>query len=396
MKCAFWAVLLAGWVCCSGAATSGVKTGADQVEKYVPDLKGKRVGLVGNPSSIIEGKASLDVLLGMGVKVVKAFGPEHGFRGNASNGRSVKDEVDEKTGVPIISLYGKKHRPSAADMADVDEMIYDIQDVGVRFYTNINVLREVMEACAENDKELIVLDRPNPNGYMVDGPVLDMKLQSGIGRFPIPIAYGMTVGEFAQMINGEGWLEKGRKCKLRVIPVANYTHDTPYVLPVNPSPNLNTALSVALYPSTCLFEGTILNHGRGTMMPFTVVGAPQLKGKYAFSYTPVGIPGMSEDPIYMGQVCYGLDLRGVDVEKLRQSRHLNLKWMIELYQAFPDKEHFFDQKFYKEVGSIDKLAGTTEFKKQIAAGMSEDEIRKTWEPGLAAFGKVREKYLIYP
>jgi uncharacterized protein YbbC (DUF1343 family) len=382
----------------SSFADAGGKlmTGADRTDQYVPYLKGKRVGLVGNPTSIIGDKPSIDVLPGLGVKLVKLFGPEHGFRGNASNGTKVSDEVDPATGIPIISLYGKKNKPSADDLSDLDVLIYDIEDMGVRFYTNINVLRNVMDACAEHDKEVLILDRPNPHAYMVDGPILDMNLKSGIGQFPIPIAHGMTTAEFAQMINGEGWLANGRKCKLKIIPNANYTHDTPYVLPVKPSPNLNTPQSVMLYPSTCLFEGTILNHGRGTMMPFTVLGAPALKGKYEFSYTPHSIPGMSEDPVHKDQVCYGLDLRNYDVEQLRKKRQINLQWMIELYNAYPDKARFFDQSYHKQIGNIDKLAGTYEFKKQIIAGMSEEDIRKTWQPGLDAFKKIRQKYLIYP
>ncbi|HEX8521944.1 MAG TPA: DUF1343 domain-containing protein [Tepidisphaeraceae bacterium] len=381
----------------AGATTAPI-TAADQTDQYVPLLKGKRVALVANPTSIIGGKPSADVLPGLGVKIVKIFGPEHGFRGNASNGTSVTDEIDAKTGIPIISLYGPRKKPRAADLADVDVMVYDIQDMGVRFYTNINTLRDVMDSCAENDVEMMVLDRPNPHAYLIDGPVLDMKLKSGIGQFPIPIAHGMTVGEFAQMINGEGWLENGakKKCKLKVIPIANYTHETPYTLPVSPSPNLNTPQAVMLYPSTCLFEGTILNHGRGTMMPFTVMGAPALKGKYEFSYTPQGIRGMSEDPVHKGEVCYGLDLRNYDAEQLRKRRQINLSWMIELYNAYPDKSRFFDSSYHKQIGNIDKLSGTTEFKKQIIAGMSEEEIRKTWQPGLEAFKKVRAQYLIYP
>src|SRR5687768_607768 len=256
-----------------------------------------------------------------------------------------------------------------------------------------------MEACAEHDKEMLLLDRPNPNAYMVDGPILDPKFKSGIGQFPIPIAHGMTVGEFAQMINGEGWLEgpaSGKQCKLKIIPVANYTHDTPYALPVNPSPNLNTPQAVMLYPSTSLFEGTILNHGRGTYTPFTGLGAPALKGKYEFSYTPVGIPGMAENPVHQNEVCYGLDLRNYDADQLRKSRRINLSWMKELYAAYPDKSRFFDQTYHKQIGNIDKLAGVYEFKQQIMSGMSEDEIRKTWQPGLAAFREVRQKYLLYP
>ena len=354
--------------------------------------------MVVNQTSIIGDKPSLDVLIASGVRVVKVFGPEHGFRGNASNGTAVADEVDAKTGVPVISLYGKKRKATAEDLADVDVLIYDIQDMGVRFYTNINTLRDVMDACAENDVELMLLDRPNPHGYLIDGPILDMSNQSGIGQFPIPIAHGMTVGEFARMINGEGWLENkgGRKCKLTVVKIANYHHDMPYVLPVNPSPNLNTPQGVMLYPSTCLFEGTILNHGRGTQTPFTVMGAPALKGIYAFSYTPVGIPGMAEDPVHQNEVCYGLDLRGYDVEELRRKRQINLSWIKELYAAYPDKARFFDKSYHKQIGNIDKLSGTTKFKEQIIAGVSEEEIRKTWEPGLTAFKAKRQKYLLYP
>jgi len=386
-------------VACAAAAPNSEKpliTGADQTDQYVPQLKGKRVAMLVNQTSTIGGKSSVDVLLASGVKVIKIFGPEHGFRGNASNGTVVGDEIDAATGLPIISLYGKKRKPNAQDLADVDVVIFDVQDMGVRFYTKINTLRDVMDACAEHGRELMLLDRPNPHGYMVDGPILDMSLKSGIGQFPIPIAHGMTMGEFAQMINGEGWLENGRQCKLNVIKLANYHHDMPYVLPVPPSPNLNTAQGIMLYPSTCLFEGTILNHGRGTRMPFTVMGAPALKGMYEFSYTPVSIPGMAEDPVHQDQVCYGLDLRGVDVEQLRKQRQINLGWMKELYAAYPDKARFFDQSYHKQIGNIDKLAGVYEFRKQVEAGVSEEEIRKTWEPGLAAFREKRQKYLLYP
>jgi uncharacterized protein YbbC (DUF1343 family) len=373
-------------------------TGADQTEKYVPSLKGKRVAMVVNPTSIIGDKPSVDVLLASGVRVVKIFGPEHGFRGNASNGTAVADEIDAKTGVPIISLYGKKRKPTAEDLSDVDVLIYDIQDMGVRFYTNINTLRDVMDACAENNIELMLLDRPNPHGYLIDGPILEEKHKSGIGQFPIPIAHGMTIGEFAQMINGESWLlnTAGKKCKLNIVKIANYHHDMPYVLPVNPSPNLNTPQGVMLYPSTCLFEGTILNHGRGTQMPFTVMGAPALKGIYAFSYTPVSIPGMAEDPVHQNEVCYGLDLRKVDVEQLRKKRQINLSWMKELYAAYPDKARFFDRSYHRQIGNIDRLSGRSEFKQQIIDGASEEEIRKTWEPGLAAYKEMRKKYLLYP
>lgn len=377
------------------AKNSKIMTGADQPDQYLPYLKGKRIGILANPTSVIGDKHLVDFLLSKGVNVVKAFGPEHGFRGNASAGVEVADERDAATGVKIISLYGKKRKPTREDLADVDLMIYDVQDVGVRFYTNINALRDLMESCAEFDKELLILDRPNPNGYLIDGPVLDMSLKSGIGQFPVPIAHGMTIAEFAQMINGEGWMANNLKARLKIIKIKNYDHDMEYVLPVKPSPNLSTQQSIMLYPSTCLFEGTKLNHGRGTRSAFEVIGSPLLKGKYSFSYTPVSIPGMSETPLYMNEVCYGLDLRNYDVKKLRRSKKLNLQWMIELYKAYPEKEKFFDRSFSKEIGNIDYLAGTKEFKEQIIAGKSEEEIRKTWKPGLANFKKMRRKYLLY-
>jgi uncharacterized protein YbbC (DUF1343 family) len=252
-----------------------------------------------------------------------------------------------------------------------------------------------MESCAEFKKELIILDRPNPNGYLVDGPVLDMSLKSGIGQFPIPIAHGMTIAEFAQMINGEGWLSNKMVSQLKIVKVRNYHHDMEYVLPVKPSPNLNTQQSVMLYPSTCLFEGTILNHGRGTYSPFAVFGSPLLKAQYSFSFTPVSIPGMSETPLHMNQINYGLDLRNYDTKKLRKSKKLNLKWMMELYKAYPEKRNFFDKSFSKEIGDIDKLSGTRDFREQIIAGKTEEEIRKSWEPGLTNYKKTRKKYLLY-
>ncbi|CAN5132541.1 DUF1343 domain-containing protein [soil metagenome] len=373
-----------------------ILTGADQINQYLPYLKGKRIALVVNQTSIIGSKPSVDSLLGRGVQIVKIFGPEHGFRGNASNGAKVDNEVDAKTGIPIISLYGKNKKPSREHLADVDLVIYDIQDVGARFYTYINTLDHVMEACAENNKELMILDRPNPNGYVVDGPILEDHLHSGIGMHRIPITHGMTMAEFAQLINGEGWLPNKAQCKLHIVKVANYTHDMPYELPVMPSPNLNSQQSIMLYPSICLFEGTIISQGRGTYMPFAVLGAPALKGKYNFSFRPVSLKGMSETPLHQDMDCYGLDLRKYDVGKLRKSRQLNLGWLMEMYKAYPDKERFFDMSQSKQMNSIDKLAGTENLKKQIIAGTSEAEIRKSWEPGLSNFKTLRKKYLLYP
>jgi len=253
-----------------------------------------------------------------------------------------------------------------------------------------------MEACAENGKELLILDRPNPNAYFIDGPVLDMKLKSGIGRFPIPITHGMTIGEFAQMINGEGWLPNKQKCKIKIIPIAGYNHDMPYTLPVKPSPNLNTQQSVMLYPSLCLFEGTVISQGRGTYFPFTVLGNPLFNNKYAFSFTPTGIPGMAETPLHMNEACYGLDLRKYDPEQLRKSKKINLQWMMEFYKAYPHKEKFFDYKQSKEIGNIDFRTGDSRFKEQIVAGWYEENIRKSWEPGLSNYKKIRKKYLLYP
>lgn len=376
-------------------STSGIKTGAEQTEKYLPILKGKRVAIVANPTSII-GKTSLvDSLKSLQVNIVKIFGPEHGFRGTASAGAVVSDSIDAKTGIPEISLYGKKSKPSKEDLANVDVVVFDIQDVGARFYTYINLLARVMESCADNKKELIVLDRPNPNGFTVDGPILDMKLKSGIGMFPIPITHGMTIGELAQLYNGEGWLENKAKCAVTIIPVANYSHDMEYVLPVAPSPNLNTPQSILLYPSLCLFEGTIISQGRGTYFPFSVLGNPDLKGKYDYSFTPVSIKGMAETPLHQDKACYGLDLRKYDTSEFRKTGQINLKWLIEMYQAYPYKEKFFDFRQSKQMGNFDKLAGTTLLKEQIIAGKSEAEIRETWNPGLANFKKLRSKYLIY-
>jgi len=373
-----------------------IKTGAEQLDKYLPLLKGKRVAMMANLTTIIGQSHLVDSLHKLGVNIVKVFGPEHGFRGNASAGVHVEDEKDPATGIPIISLYGKKNKPTKEDMADVDILIYDLQDVGCRFYTNINALSRLMEACYENGKEMLILDRPNPNGYLIDGPILDMKYKSGIGMFPIPMSHGLTVAEFAQMANGEGWLKDKVKCKLTIIPVANYNHDMEYILPVKPSPNLNTQQSIMLYPSTCMFEGVYINHGRGTMFPFTVFGSPYLKGKYDFSYTPTGIKGMSETPLFMNQVCYGLDLRNYDVSLLRKSKQINIQWLIELYKASPNKEQFFDISLSKEMGTFEFRVGSGLMRQQIIDGKSEKEIRASWEPGLSEYKVMRKKYLLYP
>ncbi|PWJ54284.1 uncharacterized protein YbbC (DUF1343 family) [Dyadobacter jejuensis] len=373
-----------------------IKTGADRTEAYLSYLKGKKVGVVVNQTSIIGNTPLVDSLVSLGVDIKLIFGPEHGFRGTASNGDKVSDSVDPKTGIPAISLYGKLKKPTKEQMASIDLMVFDIQDVGVRFYTYINTLGHVMEACAENNKELLLLDRPNPNGFLVDGPILEDHLHSGIGMYKIPIGHGLTMGEFAQMINGEGMLPQKMKCALKIIKVEHYTHDSAYTLPVLPSPNLNTQQSVMLYPHLCLFEGTIISQGRGTYMPFSVLGAPLLKGKYSFSFEPKSIKGMSESPLHMNETCYGIDLRKYDVEQIRKSGQLNIAWLIELYKAYPQKNKFFDKTQSRQMGDFDKLAGTENLREQIIAGKSESEIRQSWEPGLQAFKQLRKKYLLYP
>ncbi|MBS1500706.1 MAG: DUF1343 domain-containing protein [Bacteroidetes bacterium] len=368
-----------------------ILTGADQTAKYVGYLQNKNVAMVINQTSVI-GKnhvSSLDSLLKLGVHITKIFGPEHGFRGTASNGAIVIDTVDPETGIPAISLYGKHYKPTPDDLKGLDIVVFDIQDVGTRFYTYLSTLHYVMEACAENNIELMILDRPNPNGFYVDGPVLDTAYRSFVGLDPIPIVHGLTFAEYAQMANGEGWLKGHIKCRLKIIKVANYRHSLPYTLPVNPSPNLNTPQSVLLYPSLCLFEGTVISMGRGTMYPFQVLGHPLLKDKYAFSFTPVSIPGMSEDPPQKNKVCYGIDLRNYDTDQLKSTKKLNILWLTELYKAFPDKGYFFNAYFTK-------LAGNEQLRKQIEEGQSEAEIRKSWEPALSRYKQMRKKYLLYP
>ena len=379
---------------CASKTSSDIITGADQTKEYLSYLKGKNVALTINHTSTIGMKSSLDSLVALGVKVVKVFGPEHGFRGDAPNGAVIQNEFDEKTGVPVISLFGEKQKPTPDDMAGVDIMIFDMQDVGVRFYTYLATLRYVMEACAENGVELMVLDRPNPNDFYVDGPVLEEEFKSFVGLDPIPILHAMTYGEYAGMLNGEAWLENGVKCDLKVIKMQNYEHGKPYSPPLPPSPNLNTQQSILLYPSLCLFEGTVISQGRGTYFPFTVLGNPELKDKYSFSFTPDSIKGMSENPPLRGMECFGIDLREYDTDIFRQTGRINLSWMIEFYNAYPDKENFFTLRPNGQY-RIDRLAGTASLREQIINGKSEEEIRASWEPGLSNFKAIREKYLLY-
>jgi uncharacterized protein YbbC (DUF1343 family) len=350
---------------------------------YIPKLKDKRVAVFANNTSVLGHVHLVDILVSTKVNVVKILSPEHGFRGDVPDGDDVGDSKDEKTGIPIISIYGDKNKkPTAAHLADVDVVIFDIQDVGTRFYTYISSLHYLMEACAENKKKLLVLDRPNPNGF-VDGPILEAENKSFVGMHPIPIAHGLTIGEMAKMINGEGWLEGGIKCDLEVIAMSNYTHHDSISLAVKPSPNLPNDHSIAMYPSICLFEGTALSLGRGTQNPFEIIGHPSLKNQ-PFEFTPVSIPTMSAKPKLENQVCYGLDLRNAKPE-----RRIVLKYLIDMYNQFPEKDKFF-------IPYIDKLSGTREFKEQIKNGMTEEQIRATWAPGLAKYKEMRKKYTMYP
>lgn len=359
--------------------------GAAQIDLLLSKLEGKPVALVVNNTSLI-GKTHLaDTLKSRGVNIRKIFAPEHGFRGTADAGEHVKDGVDVKTGLSLVSLYGSNRKPTPEQLADIDIVIFDIQDVGVRFYTYISTLHLVMEACAAQNKKVIVLDRPNPNGSYVDGPVLEPAFKSFLGMHTIPLVHGVTVGELAQMINGEGWLPEGKKCALEVITMKNWKHSDFYSLPAKPSPNLPNDQSIRLYPSLGLFEGTTLSVGRGTQMPFQIVGHPDLKGKMSFEFTPVSIPGMAKNPPHENKVCYGLDLRNVEMPP-----SLTLKYLLEMYNAFPDKTKFFNDK------NFDTHLGTSKLREQIKAGLTEEAIRQTWQKDLDAYKQMRAKYLLYP
>lgn len=361
---------------------SGVITGADKVHDIYKNVYGKRIALVVNHTSLI-GKTHLaDSLKSLGVNIVKIFGPEHGFRGNAADGELVNDSLDVRTGIPLVSLYGKNKKPTPQQLENVDVVIFDIQDVGTRFYTYISTMHYVMEACAEAKKKMIILDRPNPNDF-VDGPLNEKPFQSFVAMHPVPIAHGLTVGELAQMINGEGWLANRIKCDIEIIKLSNWRHGEDYMLPVGPSPNLPNNQAIRLYPSICLFEGTVISLGRGTPFPFQVLGNPELKNM-TFTFTPVTIKGVAVKPPHENKLCYGLDLRTEVPE-----RKISLKHLIGMYQAYPDKEKFFIPYF-------DILAGTPELKEQIKSGFTEEQIRATWRDDLEKYNLIRKKYLLYP
>ncbi|MEO5593000.1 MAG: DUF1343 domain-containing protein [Chitinophagaceae bacterium] len=386
--------------------------GAERLNVYVPLLKGKKVAIFANQTSLVGNTHLVDTLQKLGIIIKIIFGPEHGFRGTADAGEKVTNATDEKTGIPVISLFGSKRRPSAEDLKDIDIMVFDIQDVGVRFYTFISSLEEYMEAALENSKPLLILDRPNPNGFYVDGPVLETKYKSFVGMQPVPIVYGMTIGEYAFMIAGEKWLsEKANKkydyyrtaqnsadtaFHFLVIKCLNYSHQSKYILPVRPSPNLPSVQSIYLYPSTCFFEGTVLSEGRGTNVPFQVFGHPSLPNSL-YSFTPQPNEGAKNSKHY-GKVCYGWNLSGRPEEVLQKvNNQIQLKWLLEAYRLFPARDSFFivAKSGKPEDYFFNKLAGNATLMQQIKEGKTEKEIRASWEPTLTNFKNIRKKYLMY-
>ncbi len=360
---------------------------AYQTKAYFPYLRNKKVALVANPTSRINEVHLLDTMLAAGIDVDRVLAPEHGFRGEAEAGEHVESGTDSKTGVKIISLYGSNRKPKTADLAGLDIVVFDIQDVGVRFYTYVSTMHYVMERCAEMGIEFMVLDRPNPNGHYIDGPVLQPQYRSFIGMHPVPLVHGMTLGEFALMINGEGWLENKMKVELKVIPVEDYDHNTHYVLPVAPSPNLPNMKSIYLYPSLGLFEGTVMSIGRGTDMPFQVVGHPALDTGMIY-FTPRSIPGVSKHPKHEGTKCRGWDLRDTALA-LRDQQKLHLQWLIHSCQQLKDEGAYFKSFFYK-------LSGNRLLRDKIEEGWSEEQIRASWQNDLEKFSLIRKKYLLYP
>jgi uncharacterized protein YbbC (DUF1343 family) len=393
-------------------APTEIMPAAYRTQVYVPMLKGKRVAIFANHTATIGTVHLVDTLLKLGVNITVAFGPEHGFRGTADAGEKVDTYIDPTTKIPVISLYGKKRKPTPEDLKDVDIMLFDIQDVGTRFYTYISSLQEYMEAAFENSKPLMILDRPNPNGFYVDGPVLDTAYKSFVGMNPIPTVYGMTIGEYAFMVAGEQWLSpkanekyayyktaensKDTAFHFQLIKCASYTHSSKYILPIKPSPNLPDMASIYWYASTCLFEGTVLSEGRGTEHPFCIFGHPSLPKTY-FPFTPQPMEGAKE-PKLKGQQCYGWNLYGPDAA-IRQviGNQVQIKYILDAYKLFPDKENFFikPKSGNMELSFFNKLAGNKELMQQIKDGKTEAEIRASWKPKLDAFKEIRKKYLMY-
>ncbi|MBU0763400.1 MAG: DUF1343 domain-containing protein [Bacteroidetes bacterium] len=381
-------ILILTRITAAGIEYAKVRTGAERVEEYLPLLKNKKVAIVANQTSLICNTHLVDSLLALGVNVIRLFSPEHGFRGDADAGEHVGNYTDKKTGLDVISLHGDSKKPKVNDLDETDIVLFDLQDVGVRFYTYISTMHYVMEACLENDIELIVLDRPNPNGFYIDGPVLDLKYKSFLGMHPVPVVHGMTIGEYALMINGEGWLGEGKTCRLKVISCEGYTHSSYYRLPVKPSPNLPNMESVYLYPSLGLFEGTAMSVGRGTDFPFQVVGHPEIEDT-SFSFIPRSIEGADKNPKYKGITCNGVDLRSLGIHLVLTEKRLHLEWIMDAYKAFPQKDKFFTSGFTRHTGNA-------EFKQQIIDGTDAATIRSGWQKNIEKFKVVRRKYLLYP
>ncbi len=373
----------------SEGQTPPVMPGGWRVPELVAKIDGRSVALVVNHTSTLGQVHLVDTLRALGVLVQRILSPEHGFRGTADAGAHVSDEVDGHTGIPIVSLYGPRRKPLPKDWDGVDLVIFDIQDVGTRFYTYISTLHYVMESCAENGKPVLLLDRPNPNGHYVDGPVLEPRFKSFVGMHQVPIVYGMTIGEYGLMINGEGWLEGGMTCQLEVLPCLHYDHQTMYDLPVPPSPNLPNLRSVLLYPSLCFFEGTPVSIGRGTTKQFQVIGHPDLKS-LEYTFTPDSMYGAA-DPPQKGQLCHGFDLTSLDPAHIFAERAINLDYLITTFMLFEEKEHFFNEN-----GWIDRLAGTTTLRASIENGWTAKAIKESWQPGIEAFMEIRQRYLLYP
>ncbi len=363
-----------------------VVPGAERMNLYLDSLKGKRVAIVANQTSVIKGIHLVDTLLCEEINVVKIFAPEHGFRGDGDAGEAIQSSFDVKTGISVVSLYGSHKKPTMEDMMDVDVVIFDIQDVGVRFYTYLSTLHYVMEACAENHKKLIILDRPNPNAHYVDGPILEMEFKSFVGMHPVPIVYGMTIGEYAKMINGEFWLSDSLQCPLNIVPVKNYTHKTKYSLPIPPSPNLKSELAIALYPSLCLFEATSISIGRGTPRPFEMYGHPRFPVSN-FVFTPKPAVG-AKYPLHVNRICNGFDLKNA---LQKRSYELNLFYLTNARDLLGDSAVFIDQNAF-----FNRLAGNASLKEQLYKGWGPKEIRDSWKPGIEQFLIKRKKYLIYP
>ena len=392
MKHVFLVLLFATFLACRSQSTSPfaaerLQTGAEQTELYLETLRGKRVGIIANQTSLIGNTHLVDTLLSMGVEVTKVFAPEHGFRGEAGAGEHIADGKDPKTGLEVLSLYGKLKKPTPAMLEKTDILLFDIQDVGTRFYTYISTLHYILEAAGENDIEVIILDRPNPNGHYIDGPVLDMKFRSFVGMHPIPIVHGLTIGELTQMILGENWIKK--EPSVQIIPCKGYTHKDYYSLPVRPSPNLPNDRAIALYPSLCWFEGTEVSVGRGTPNPFQIIGFPGCSAG-TFTFTPIDIPGIAMDPPFENKPCSGLDLRDASTSQKRFIE-LELDWLIAMYQASPDKDSFFLAS-----GFFDKLCGNSGVREMVIAGKSASEIRASWQSDLLTYKSMRIKYLLYP